>query len=198
MGEGATYCEWCHPWAGGLGFYKKSWAKLDEQASKQHSAIESSSAPASMSVPWLISSPDFPWWSTVMWKYKAYKPLLPSFLLGMAFYWSYSNPKEFTFIFQKNLIHKFNLNRVTLPSIFSSLPSLPSRHPLLKDSHKHSPPRFILKLIASFFFHQFLLFLWLLLYIRICTNICECNMLVIFYCLCDYDFKTDDWELDKQ
>ena len=38
--QSPTHCGWCHPWAGGLGFYKKaSWASQGKQSSKQHPSM---------------------------------------------------------------------------------------------------------------------------------------------------------------
>lgn len=44
--EGPSYCRWCCPWVGGPGVCKKAnWANLEEQPSKQHSSVPSTSLP---------------------------------------------------------------------------------------------------------------------------------------------------------
>jgi hypothetical protein len=43
-----AHCEWCHPWAGSLGFYKRAgWIRQGKQASKKHPSMASAPAPAS-------------------------------------------------------------------------------------------------------------------------------------------------------
>jgi hypothetical protein len=45
---GRAHCEWCHPWAGSLGFYKRaSWASQGKQASSIIAPWPPPSAPAS-------------------------------------------------------------------------------------------------------------------------------------------------------
>jgi hypothetical protein len=53
-GKGPAHCEWCHPWVGGPGFYKKAgWANQGKQASKQHRSMASASASATRFLPWV-------------------------------------------------------------------------------------------------------------------------------------------------
>jgi hypothetical protein len=78
---GRAHCGWCHPWAGGLGFYKKaSWARQGKQASKEHPSMASASAPASWPawVPVLTSFGDGQQCGNVSW----INPFLPNLLLG--------------------------------------------------------------------------------------------------------------------
>jgi hypothetical protein len=78
---GRSPCGWCHPWAGGSGFYKKaSWASQGKQASKEHPSMASASAPASWLawVPVLTSFGDEQQCGRVNW----INPFLPNLLLG--------------------------------------------------------------------------------------------------------------------
>jgi hypothetical protein len=77
---GRAHCEWCHLWAGSLGFYKRAgWARQGKQASKEHPSMASASAPASWPawVPVLTSFGDEQQYGSVSW----INPFLPNLLL---------------------------------------------------------------------------------------------------------------------
>jgi len=83
MREGPAHCGWCHPWAGGPGFYKTaSWASQGKQASKQrppwplHHLLPPSSCPVWVPVP--TSFGDEQKCGSVGW----INPFIPNLLLG--------------------------------------------------------------------------------------------------------------------
>ena len=75
-----AHCGWCHPWAGSLGFYKKTnWSSQGKQASKEYPFMAFASAPASWPawVPVLTFFGDEQQCGSISW----INPFLPNLLL---------------------------------------------------------------------------------------------------------------------
>ena len=65
MWEGPTHCGWCHPWASGLRFYKKTeWASHEEEVSKQH-PLHDLCISSCLQVPVLTSFDNEQWYGSI-------------------------------------------------------------------------------------------------------------------------------------